>query len=222
MTTLLAFAVLSLPVLLLLARLADERRQRVLERQVSDVLSPEARWTLDRLELVLGDHRMGVELGASALHARDRRILRAAVLAIEAHAPSVRAGFEALSSISRTVAVLVPPPPTPARAWRGWGPRGLAAAAAALGAMLVTGTERVRLRLWLLGRALQLGVRAVRRGVADVEARDRWAQVEAAVHDLHLVGAEAGVTYARVVLALDAVGAFGKAYEARLGPRFGV
>lgn len=109
------------------------------------------------------------------------------------------------------MAVLAGPRPTPARAWRGWGPRGLAAAAAAFGVVLVAGAERVRLRLWLLGAALQLGVRALRRGAADVDARGCWAGVEVAVHDLRLVGAEAGATYARVVRALDAVGAYARA-----------
>lgn len=212
--TLLLFALVSLGLLLVMARLADDRRTRALERQVSDLLSPEARWTLGRLQLVLSDHQMGVELGDQALRARDRRVLRAAVLAVEAHAPSVRAGLEALATISRTVAVLAGPRPTPVQAWRGWGPRGLAIAAAALGAVLVSGAERVRLRLWLLGAALQLGVRALQRAAGDVEVRGCWAGVEAAVRDLRLVGDEAGATYARVVRALDAVGAFARAHPA--------
>lgn len=207
MTMVLLLAFGSLPVLLILARILNERRQRDLEEHVTDVLSPRACGALRRWELQLGDLGVGVDLGHLAIQERDRRVLTAAVTAVELSAPTLLEGLRALAIVARTVSVLVAPPPIPPSAWRAAGLRGLAAGVVVLHAIAVSGTERVRLRLWLLGRAFQLAASSFARSAARVDVQPRaWDAAAVALADLGTARTEAGVTYARVLRGLDALG----------------
>lgn len=209
--SLLYLSLLSLGLMLAVARVVDRRKQREIEDAMSATLSVSARGVLEYFELILGDQRVGVSLGTAALRERDQRLLRAAVVSIEGHAPNLLEGLRALRVMARAASVLVAPPPIFPLVWRAWSLRGLTACAAVVHGVLVLGVERVRLRLWLLSRAFVFSSRTLTRGAARVRGgHDGWREIAVAVHDLDVVSNETTATYECVVRSLDAVGEFSR------------
>lgn len=205
---LLAFALLAL--LLVMTRADDTRRARALEGLWNSVLSDSGRETLDYFLRAIEEHRFGVGLLDRAAVERDERRLRHAVAVVEGFAPGIVEGLSAMRDMSYIIGALAPLPAIRPLAWAAWRLRGLGGLALFAHVLLVTAAERVRLRIWLLGRALGLCLRSLRRGIVAQPAA-RWATVRTALKDLAVVGDEAEVTYRHVVRALDAVGALATA-----------
>jgi hypothetical protein len=203
--TLVPLAVALLILLLLVARANDRVRSRALEEAWNRVLSPAGDETLEYLVLAVKEHRVGIDVLDRAARARDEARLRRAVSVVEGFAPGIEEGLSAVRNMSRVVSALVPLPPVGPLLWRAWRLRGLSGAALIVHWVLVAAIERVRLRAWLLGKALGFCLRSLRR---STRGRTEWKGVEVALHDLTVVSDEAELTYGRVVRALDAVGGF--------------
>ncbi len=205
MTTLLpvALALALLVLLLVIGRAGERARGRSLEDTWNHILSPAGHEVLDYMVLAVREHRVGVEVLSRAVLGRDEVRLRRAVSVIEGFAPGLEEGLMAVRNMSLAVDVLVPLPPVQPFLWRAWQLRGLSGVTLAAHVVLVAAGERLRLRVWLLGRALGFCLGLLRRSSAG---RAEWKKVEIAFHDLTAVGDEAEVTYDRVVRALDAVG----------------
>lgn len=211
MTPLVAVAVALLGLLLLIARLTDRARCRSIEEAWSGVLSSSGSNVLTYLVLAVDEHRVGLDLAARAARARDAARLRRAVAIVDGFAPGLAEGLQAVRTMSRVVAALVPLPPVAPSVWRAWRLRGLSAAALVIHVVLVAAAERVRLRVWLLGRALGICLASLRCSATHAETEPAWSRVESALHDLGVVGDEAELSYRRVVTALDAMGRFATA-----------
>jgi hypothetical protein len=209
-------SLVALAVMLGYARVADDRRQREIERTFDRLLSGNGQDALDTMTLALQEHRAGLQACGAALRERDGARMRMACEAVEGFAPGLQDGLRATRNLLRAVSVLVPLPPVAPSAWRAWELRGLAGLVAVAHNLAVTGVERVRLRLWLLGRALVWSLGRLRGGTRRVQVEPAaWTTIEVAVADLGTVGDEAEVTYERVVRALDADGKFAQPALAR-------
>ncbi len=205
MTVLVPLAFALLVLLLLVARVSDRVRSRALEETWSRVLSPAGHEALDYMVLAVREHRVGVDVLSRAARARDETRLRRAVFVVEGFAPGLEEGLSAVHSMARAVSAIVPLPPVGPLLWRAWRLRSLSSGALVVHVILVAAAERVRLRVWLLGRALGYCLRSLRRSSAGCT---EWKRVEVALHDLSVVGDQAELTYERIVRALDAVGGF--------------
>ncbi len=205
MTSLVPLAIALLVLLVLAGRARDRVRSRDLEETWNRVLSPAGHAALDHMVLAVREHRVGVEVLSRAARGHDEARLRRAVSVVEGFAPGLEEGLSAVRNMSLAVGALVPLPPVEPFLWRAWRLRGLSGAAFAAHVVLVAAAERLRLRVWLLGRALGFCVGLLRRSSAGCA---EWTRVEVALHDLAVVGDQAEMTYDRVVRALDAVGGF--------------
>ncbi len=189
--------------LLLIARRLERARARGAAVLLNQALSPGAERMLDIFALGVDEQDLGLMVVRKAVAGRDAALLQRAVGYVEAFAPGVREGLLSIRHLSRAVSVIVELPPVPALAWRAWQLRSASAMARVLHHALVSGAERVRLRAWLLGRALAFSLGALRR--AARRPSPAWAGVEAAVADLDTVGTESKLTYERVIRCLDAL-----------------
>lgn len=196
----------ALGLMLLYARARDQERSQGLAAAWTQTLSPHSQRLLEQLQLSIGEHRVGLRVGWRATDARDAERLERAVGIIEAFAPGLLAGLSAIRDIARTTSTLVELPAVRPLAWRAWQLRTLSGLVLVLHAALVAVTERIRLRSWLLGRALVFLLGALRRAAGRV-SRDQqaWAPVASALHDLAVVADEADATYESVVHALDSM-----------------
>lgn len=195
------------------ARSAERQLEERIEADMDAALCGEPRALLAALMLPVRGHRLGLELCALARARADVGRLGRGVRVVEASAPGVLESLRAVRDVARTVGAIVPIPAPRPSAWRAWPLRGLAVAAAAVHAGLVSGAERVPVRVWLLARALVLGVRWL--GVAARGERPAWARVERAAADLGVVGDQAEDTLARVVRAAAAARALTEASRPR-------
>jgi len=195
-----------LVLLLLAARARDIERSATVANAWSETLTPNNRELLDRLTLTIGEHRVGVDACRRALGARDAARFRRAVTIVEDFAPGLRSGLEAMRTVGRAASTLVPLPAVRPLAWRAWQLRTLTGLVVVLHAALVAATERMRLRVWLLGRALAFCLRRLRCSSRRVAQDDReWGPVARTIDDLAMVGNEAALTYHHVVHALDSI-----------------
>ncbi len=205
MMALVPIAIALLVCLLVVARVSERGRLRAREDTWNRILSPAGNEVLDYMVLAVQEHRVGLEVLRRAARGQDEERLRKAVSVVEGFAPGLEEGLAAVRNMSLAVRVLVPLPPIEPFLWRAWRLRGLSGLALAAHVILVATAERLRLRVWLLGRALGFCLGILRRSASG---RAEWNKVEVALHDLAVVGSEAEVTYRRVVRALDAVGGF--------------
>jgi hypothetical protein len=199
------------------ARRADSRRQQQLEQAMVGLITERGRNTLDEIGQIVAENKHVL----GRYHGRSREFREAGSLAeattwmrngcqaIEELAPDFVSAVGALRRLARTTSVIVALPPFKAYAFRAWELRGVAGLCGVAHHVLVTGQERIRLRLRFLAYAFSMALRWLRRSTDRVvlhpEAQADWRRIDALVSDLATTGDETLVTARRIVQALDAI-----------------
>lgn len=196
---------------------ADQQQQAALRRAMTglftragqDLLGTIAR-DVDCQNYLLGRYYET----ARRLHARAHFLEAAERMAlgceaIEQLAPSFFEGLATLRALMRTVAVVVSIDPVPPSALRRPALRGLAGLGALLHHLLLTGKQRMQLRLSLVATLFRLALRGLKGESAALTRRPThaptWERIEALVADLGRTGEEALVAARALIVALDAL-----------------
>jgi hypothetical protein len=197
-------------------RRRDERKQRAAEQMMHGLVTERGRATLDEIALIVdqNNHVLG------RYHTRSREFREAGAYdgavkwirwgceASEKLAPDLVSALQTMRKLARTVSVIVSLPPLRPYAFRAWQTRGLLGLGAVLHYLLITGQERIRLRLLLLVRVFGMTLRWLRRSTERVTARPEdaaeWRRIDDLVSDVATANDEAQLTVQRVVQALDA------------------
>jgi hypothetical protein len=209
--TLAGWAIVALAALLalgVLQRVRRATREHDFGRVYDRLRRADAQEALAHLAAALHEQRASIAAYAAATRARDLRRLRAACAVVEDVLPDLREGRLALKAMLRAVSVIVPLAPTRSLPRQAWRLRGLGKLTSTVPCVVASGMARLRLRLWLLGRATVWSLRRLRTGAERLSSDPRlWEeQISGAIADLGLVGEEtAAATYERVVRTLDSV-----------------
>lgn len=195
---------LSLALFLVVARTADGARARRLSRTWDAALGPGHQALLEDLQLAVDEHRIGLDLCARAREAQDGPRLVRAARVVAGFARGVLDGLQTVRTLSRALAAMAPVAPVAPFAWRSWRLRGLAGLGLAGHGVLVAAAERFRLRTWILGRGLVVGVRGLVTAARRARSAGTWAPVDDRLHDLAVVGTEAEATYRHLAHSLEA------------------
>lgn len=195
----------------------DRRGQAHLAATFDDVLTQRGQATLDEIAMIVSDNNFVLE----RYHARTREYRDAGAFkdataslqhgceAIERLAPDLIGALRTLNGLARSLSVIVALPPLRPYAFRAWELRGLAGLAGVLHNLLITGREKIMLRMRVLIYAMQLSVRWFRRStnrlLANPEAAAEWKRIDDLVADLATAGTESEATAMQIVRALDAV-----------------
>ncbi len=198
------------------ARRSERQRQQRLEHDMVGLVTDRGRNTLAEIGQVVAENKHVL----GRYHARSRDFREAGALndatlwmrngceAIEKLAPDFIAALATLRRLARTASIVVPLPPVRAYAFRAWKLRGVAGLAAVAHHLLVTGKDRIRLRVgvltYIFGMALRWLRRSTDRVTANPEARAEWRRIDGLVADLAATGDETLATAQRIVQALDA------------------
>jgi hypothetical protein len=212
-------AVMAVALLLALAldvRRRDRRHQQDLERNMVGILTSTGRATLDEIGMLVAENKHVLV----RYHERSRGVREAGSLpevvewirygceAIERLAPDFVTALNRLRRLARGVSVIVDLPPLGPYTFRAWELRGLAGIGGVLHRLLVTGQERMRLRLAILAHAFGMSLRWLRRSTdrvtAEPERGAEWQRIDALVHDVIAAGDETELAAQRIVQALDA------------------
>lgn len=195
----------------------DMRRQETVRRTMDGLLTGRGRVTLDELALTIRENRnfMGACFSVAR---RDRdagryqqalRRLNAGCDVIEELAPDFLGALAALRRLARAVIVIASPPPLQPRAFHTRRLAGLATLALLVHQFLLTGRQKVLLRLRVITAVFRLALRwlrpATRRVAARPEHMAAWQRVDALEADLATASDEALTTARHIVQALDAV-----------------
>jgi hypothetical protein len=202
--------------LVLDVRRRDRRHQQDLERNMVGILTASGKATLDEIGMLVAENKHVL----GRYHERSRGFREAGSLpdavewmrygceAIEQLAPDFVTALKTLRRLARGVSVIVDLPPLGPYTFRAWELRGLAGLGGVLHRLLVTGQERLRLRLMILAHAFRMSVRWLRHSADRVserpERRAEWQRIDALVHDIIAAGDETALAAQRVVQALDA------------------
>lgn len=212
------FALAAAALLALLAvdvRRKDRRQQQDLERNMAGILSASGRGTLDQIGMLVAEnkhvlgryHERSREFRSSGSMAEAVEWMRYGCDAIEQLAPDFLTAVTSLRRLARGVSAIVALPPLKPYAFRAWELRGLAVLGSVCHALLLTGKERIRLRLGILAHAFGMALRWLRRSTDRVSAHPEraaeWQRIDALVHDLAITGDAAVLTAERIVQALD-------------------
>ncbi len=200
-----------------LTHAVDLQRQHSVRRLMDGLVTRRGQDTLDELELVVRENRHALE-GSWNRAERERergdheaaaRRLTRGLEAIEQLSPDFLSGVRALRQLARTVSVIVAAEPIPSAAFASGRLRGLAAFGRVVHEFLLTGRQKVLLRLRLCASAFRIALRHLRRVTLGVSARpgdaSRWEHAGRLVSDLGRAGDEAVVAARAIVQALDAV-----------------
>lgn len=215
MTLALALCVALLAVLAV-TQAIDLRRQAQVRHMMDGVLTRQGQGTLDEITLLVREQKHVLEAyhdrarglrGESAFaEAAARMVL--GYRAIAGLAPDFLAAMGTLRRLGRSVSVMVAIDPVHASVFRTYRLRGLAAATAVGHHALVTGRQRILLRLRFATGAFKLALRWLGDAVSRTERRptdvNAWRHVDALVSDLGAAGDEAVVAARQIVQALDA------------------
>lgn len=209
--------ILSLAVLALMVfgvRFRDLNRQGIVESTMEDLLGPDSQEAFDEIVLMVRENKTAL----ASYHDEAREISREGRAqqaaewmahgceAIEELAPSFFAALQTLMRLTRALSAIIPLEPVSAYAFDAWRLRGLAAAGLVLHHILLTGRERMMLRLRVIGTAFRWAVRWLRRSTERLPARPaEWKHIEVLVHDLNTVGDETVVTARRIIQTLNAL-----------------
>jgi hypothetical protein len=167
----------------------------------------DAQEALAHLAAALHEQRTNMAVYAVVSRARDLQRLRAACAVVEDVLPGLREGRLALKAMLRAVSVIVPLTPIRPLPLPAWRLRSLGGLTSSIPCIVASGLARMRLRIWLLGRAAVWSLRRLRTGAERFSRDPRlWEQMSGAIADLGLAGEEtAAATYERVVRTLDSV-----------------
>lgn len=175
------------------------------------LLEPEALEWLGELRREIEEDRSVAEVHAELAREQWRLSRDEALSNLEALArhfertvqPNLGALLHELRVAARTVKIVAPPRPLGVAAYRLWRLRGWSGLGLLAHWLLVTGWQRVRVRVWFLARGLKVVARAVTGASLLAVRRGRWSMtIDAAVADFGTWGGEA-VTTAESIL--DAV-----------------
>lgn len=202
--------------LVALSQIFDLRRQEQVRSVMDGVITRRGQNTLDEMTLLVRESRHYLERYHGWAHEHRRagdyeeaaRRLRLGCQAIEELAPDFSTALRKLGQLARCVSAIVVVEPVRAYAFRTWRLRGLAGVGAVLHYLLLTGRQRVLLRLGVVASAFRLALRWLRSSTSRIERRDsagEWRRVDALVADLGASGDEALVAARQIVQALDAV-----------------
>lgn len=214
MTSLVLIAIIV--TLVVFSQAIDLRRQAEIRALMNGVLTHRGQATLDEIALAVREHKHYLRRHVADAHALRRaghyakalESLRLGREAIEDLAPDFLTSLRKLRHLARCVAAIVDVEPVRARAFRSTRLRGLAGIGAVLHYVLLTGSQRARLRVRFVAAAFRLALRALRVTVGRVAHRDRdvhWRRVDDLVADLGTSGDEALVATRQIAEALDAV-----------------
>jgi hypothetical protein len=193
------------------------QRQQSVRRQMDGIVTRRGRDTLDELELIVRENRHALEGSwARARRAREHghhadaaRRLQLGCEAIEALSPDFLSGLRALRQLARTVSVIVAAEPVSASTFHTRPLRNLAALGGVIHEFLLTGRQKILLRLRLCASAFRVALRHLRASSGRVNAspadEGRWRHAGALVADLGRAGDEAVIAARSIVQALDAV-----------------
>jgi hypothetical protein len=200
-----------------LTHAVDLQRQESVRRLMDGLITRRGRDTLDELELVVRENRHALESSWSRA-GREREAgraeraalrLRRGCEAIEELAPDFLSGVRALRRLARTVSVIVATEPVAVHAFETSRLRGLAALGRVVHEFLLTGRQKVRLRLLVCASAFRIALRQLGRVTVGVTAQPgderRWTHAGRLVADLGRAGDQAVVAARAIVQALDAV-----------------
>ncbi len=123
---------------------------------------------------------------------------------IEEAAPYFLKTLRAMRNMARTVAIVAPPKPLSLAAYKLWQTRGLAGLTSLLHWIAVTGRDRIRVRVWFLGRAFRAVVRILTGAISRSRLLGLWDKaIDDAVDDMASVQTDAVTTYELILAALD-------------------
>ncbi len=195
----------------------DLARQDAVQRAMDGVLTRRGRDTLDELSLLVREHRDVL----SAYHGRVRRLrdegrhreaverMTVGCRALEELTPAYLSALQSLRLLARSVSVIVSLGPISPGSFATPALAGLTRAAALLHDLLLTGKQRMLLRLRVAGATFRLALRWLRRSTEWLAPRPThvagWVCVDNLVADLGSAGDAALVTAHQIVQALDAV-----------------
>ncbi len=201
----------------ILGKRADRRRQEALDQSFDGVLTTRGRSTLDEISMIVSDNNFVIE----RYHARTREYrdagsyaeavvsLQHGCEAIEKLAPDLYGALRTLNGLARSLSVIVALPPLRPYAFRAWELRGVVGLSGVLHNLLISGRERIMLRMRVLIYAMRLSVRWFRRStdrlVVNPSAQAEWRRIDDLVADLATAGVESEKTAVQIVRALDAV-----------------
>jgi hypothetical protein len=208
------------------SQFVDLRRQREVRLLMDGVLTHRGQATVDEIALLVRENKHYLGRHIDEADAMRRAGCRAEAIAslyrgtavIAELAPDFLTALRSLRRLSRCVSAIVVVPPVSVRAFQTARLRGLAGGAVALHYLLLTGRQRVALRLHLVAAAFGLSLGWLRSAAAGWARDDRaaqWRRIEDLVADLGTTGDEALVAARQVAEALDAV-EFGPALAHRL------
>jgi hypothetical protein len=161
------------------------------QRDWEAILSQDARRMIDEVrarmivEAAMADDAL---LGAQAARAAGDwreacRLLDLGVWALDQAMPSRLTRLHGIATAVRVATAIAPPPPVPAARFQIPILRGLAGVGTVIHHVLVTPTERMLLRLWLISCAFRFALRIVRRAASVLrrhpEAACEWARFAA-------------------------------------------
>lgn len=210
---------LAIVALVAISQRSDQRHQLAVRDAMSGLLTGRGRATVDELALMVREnkqylghfHRMAGEAWKAADYETALQRLRLGCDAIETLAPDFLTALRALRRLTRTVSFIVDVEPARPSAYRVWRLRGLAAVGVMLHHLLVTGRQRVAMRLQFVILTFRLAVRWLRSATTRLtphpsrRAATEWRRIDGLVADLGVSGDEAVVVARHVVEALDAV-----------------
>lgn len=210
----LAFALALLGFIVIAVRFRDARNQELVEDAMEAVFGEDGQATFDEIALIVREnkhvlatyHDEARELSRTGRAQQAAEWMAHGCEAIEELAPDYFKALQVLTRLTRALSAVIPLAPVRVYAFDAWRLRGLAGGALVLHHVLVTGRERMLLRLRLLGTAFRWALRWLRRSTERLPARPaEWQAIDALVHDLNAMGDETVVTAERVLRTLDAL-----------------
>ena len=180
--------------LLIILLIQGHRNERTIAREWEMILEP---WAARRLEtaqqaiegqtgLVDRVYEMASDAWRAESYSEAQARLKAGLRLVESTTTRLSRFLAGVATLSRMVDAVAPTPPLEASDFRDAKIAGLAGLGRLFHHLLVTTGERLRLRAWILRKALPILVRSFKRGG---ERRD-WARIRAAREDLNATSAE--------------------------------
>ncbi len=194
----------------------DMRRQAQVRQMMDGVLTRQGQGTLDEIALLVREqkdvlaayHDRAQSLRADGAFDEAATRMTIGYRAIAGLAPDFLTAMGTLRRLGRSVSVMVAIDPVRLGVFKTYRLRGLAAATEVAHHALLTGRQRVLLRLRFATQAFKLALRWLGQAVSLTAQRpantSAWRQVDALVSDLGAASDEALTTARQIVQALDA------------------
>jgi hypothetical protein len=197
-------------------QVVDLRRQREVQALMEGVLTHRGQATVDAIALHVREnkHYLGFHVAAAHQLRADGRLVEAAdrlsvgVADIQALAPGFLRALHTLRLLARCVSAIVALEPVSPARFRTSSLRTWARAGSILHYLLLTGRQRILLRMHVIVGSFRFAVRGLQAAAARIARRDserQWQRADSFVEDLGTAGDEALLTTRQIAEALDAV-----------------